>query len=306
MERPARRPAPSARRLTRRLAAALLITGAALIASACGGSGSAAPAPPSADRFDARRAFADLRMQVELGPRPAGSEASRELAERLVRRIPAGRFEDVPGGLRNVVGVVPGRGKPILIGAHYDTKDIPGFVGANDGAGGVAMVLELTRVLARDRRACQREMRVVFFDGEESPRGSSDFAADGLRGSRAYVAANPGGLRAMVLADFVADRDLSIPREATSTPALWNRLRRAAATAGALHVFPDRLGPGILDDHTPFLEQGTPAIDLIDFDYPHFHTARDTLDKVSARSLDLVGETLLVLLRRLRAETCRG
>ena len=149
-------------------------------------------------------------------------------------------------------------------------------------------------------------MRVVLFDGEESPRGSSDFAADGLRGSRAYVAAHPRGLRAMVLADFVADRDLSIPREASSTPALWNRLRRAAATAGALHVFPDRVGPGILDDHTPFLEQGTPAIDLIDFDYPHYHTTRDTLDKVSARSLDLVGETLLVLLRRLRAETCRA
>jgi hypothetical protein len=293
--------------MMRRLGVACLIVAAALIASACAGSsGSAAPSPPRADGFDARRAFADLRMQVELGPRPAGSEASRELAERLVRRIPAGRFEDVPGGLRNVVGTLPGRGKPILLGAHYDTKDIPGFVGANDGAGGVAVVLELTRVLSRERRACQREMRVVFFDGEESPRGSSDFAADGLRGSRAYVAAHPRGLRAMVLADFVADRDLSIPREATSTPALWDRLRRAAATAGALHVFPDRVGPGILDDHTPFLEQGTPAIDLIDFDYPHFHTTRDTLDKVSARSLDLVGETLLVLLRRLRAETCRG
>ena len=148
----------------------------------------------------------------------------------------------MPGGLRNVVGTLPGRGKPILLGAHYDTKDIPGFVGANDGAGGVAVVLELTRVLARDRRACQREMRVVFFDGEESPRGSSDFAADGLRGSRAYVAAHPRGLRAMVLADFVADRDLSIPREATSTPGSVE-LRAAAARAGALHVFPDPSGP---------------------------------------------------------------
>ncbi len=292
--------------MIRRLSTVCLVVAAALGAGACGSDdGSAAPAPPTADRFDARRAFADLRMQVELGPRPAGSAASRELAGRLVARLPEGGFEAVPGDLRNVVGRLPGRGKAIVLGAHYDTKDLPGFVGANDGAGGVAVVLELARVLAADRRACQREVRVVLFDGEESPRGSSDFAADGLRGSRAYLAAHPRGHRAMILVDFVADRDLSIPREASSNPALWGKLRRAAAAAGAAHVFPDRVGGGVLDDHTPFLERGVPAIDLIDFDYPYFHTPADSLERVSARSLDLVGETLVVLLRRLRAETCR-
>lgn len=292
----------------RRLSTVCLVLVAALATGACAsGAGSAAPAPaPDAGRFDAARAFADLRMQVELGPRPAGSPASRVLADRLRARLPQGRFEDVPGGLRNVVGGLPGRGKAILLAAHYDTKDLPGFVGANDGAGGVAVVLEVARALARDRRACQRELRVAFFDGEESPAGSDDFAADGLRGSRAYVAAHPHGLRAMVLADFVADRDLAIPREATSNAALWRRLRAAAARVGEERVFPDRTGPAILDDHTPFIARGVPSIDLIDFDFPAWHTTGDSLAAVSARSLDATGETLVVLLRRLRAETCRA
>lgn len=295
--------------MIRRLSTVVLVAAVALGAGGCGGddgSAAAATAPaPTVDRFDAARAFADLRMQVELGPRPAGSAASRELAGRLRARLPGGRFEDVPGGLRNVVGALPGRGKAVLLAAHYDTKDLPGFVGANDGAGGVAVVLEVARALARDRRSCQRELRVAFFDGEESPAGSTDFAADGLRGSRAYVAAHPRGLRAMVLADFVADRDLTIPREPTSNPALWDKLRAAAARVGVGRVFPDTTGPGVIDDHTPFLERGVPAIDLIDFDYPPFHTTRDDLSAVSARSLDATGETLVELLHRLRAETCR-
>lgn len=290
----------------RRLSAVCTVLAAALVTGACGsGAGSAAPAPvPTADRFDAARAFADLRMQVELGPRPAGSDASRALAEILRARLPEGAFEEVPGGLRNVVGRLPGRGKAVLLAAHYDTKDIPGFVGANDGAGGVAVVLEVTRALARDRRACQRELRVAFFDGEESPAGSDDFATDGLRGSRAYVAAHPRGLRAMVLADFVADRDLDLPREATSNPVLWQRMRAAAARVGVERVFPDRVGGAVLDDHSPFIARGIPAIDLIDFDFPAWHTARDDLGAVSARSLDATGEALVVLMRRLRAETC--
>ena len=108
----------------------------------------------------------------------------------------------------------------------------------------------------------------------------------------------------MVLVDFVADRDLSIPREAGSNRALWARLRAAASAVGADRVFPDRTGRTILDDHVPYMARGVPAIDLIDFDYPWFHTPEDTLDKVSPRSLDLVGETLVELLRRMSRASC--
>jgi glutaminyl-peptide cyclotransferase len=288
----------------RPLVPALLAAGL-LVLSGCAGGAGAPPPPPRADRFDAERAFADLRMQVRLGPRPAGSAPSRVLAERLRRALPRGRFEAVPGGLRNVVGSLPGRGGPILVGAHYDTKDIPGFVGANDGAGGVAVVLELSRALRAGQRACQRPIRFVMFDGEESPRGSTDFLADGLRGSTHHALTRGAGLRAVVIVDFVADRDLSLPREGSSHPGLWSRLRAAARAVGAQSVFPDAVGRTILDDHTPFLRRGIPAIDLIDWDYPHFHRRSDTLDKVSARSLDLVGEGLVVMLDRLRGETCR-
>ena len=287
------------------MGAALLVSAAL---SACAG-GAGAPADPSnaaVDRFDAPRAFADLRAQVALGPRPAGSAASRRLAERLRSRLPGGRFDPVPGGLRNVVGVLPGRGAPILVGAHYDTKDLPGFVGANDGASGTATALELARVLRAGRRACDREIRFVMFDGEESPAGSpdSDFLRDGLRGSKAYAAAHADELAAVVVIDFVGDRDLSIPRESGSSARLWRLLRDSARRVGAGEVFPSSKRGRILDDHLPFAERGVPAIDLIDFDYPHYHRRSDTLDKVSARSLDQVGESLVDMLRRLARQTC--
>ncbi|WP_217914806.1 M28 family metallopeptidase [Miltoncostaea marina] len=293
----------------RRLIAALLVAAAAALAGACGDGGASAAAtagPAATDRFDAGRAWADLRRQVAMGPRPAGSPASRRLAAYLRARLPRGRFEAVPGGLRNVVGALPGRGRPILVGAHYDTKDLPGFVGANDGAGGVAVVLEVARALRTGQRACQRPIRFVMFDGEESSRGSTDFLRDGMRGSRFHAAtARPLPLVAVIV-DFVADRDLSIPREATSDPRVWARLRRAAAAVGAARVFQGGTGAAVYDDHTPFLEAGVPAIDLIDFDYPHFHRRSDDLRAVSPRSLDAVGETLVELLRRMRADGCRA
>ena len=288
--------------MSRRVGPVAALALAIALTAGCGG-GSAAG---TGDRFDAQRAFRDLRAQVELGPRPAGSAASRLLAERLRREIPGGHFESVPGGLRNVVGRLPGRGKAILVGAHYDTKDIPGFVGANDGASGTATVLELSRVLRAGRRACDREIRFVFFDGEESPRGSDDFLRDGVRGSRAYAKAHARELSAMVLVDFVGDKHLSIPREASSDPALWQLLRAGAERAGTIRAFPGRVGLTVVDDHTPFQEAGVPSIDLIDFTYPHFHKPTDTLDKVSAASLDAAGEALVRMLRDLARRTCRA
>lgn len=264
-----------------------------------GEAGTAAPRP-SADRFDAARAWADLKAQVALGPRPAGSAASRRLAERLRRALPAGRFEAVPGGLRNVVGELPGRGPPIVLAAHHDSKDVKGFVGANDGASGTATVLELARALRRERaagRGGDRAVRFALFDGEESPRGVPDdrFLERGLRGSRAYARRHAGETGALVLLDFVGDRRLSLPREHGSDAALWRRLRAAAKAVGVLSAFPPRTVGEVYDDHSPFTRAGVPAIDLIDFDFPCFHRRCDDLGAVSPRSLDAVGETVLQL-----------
>ena len=195
----------------------------------------ARPSAPTVDRFDSAAAWRLLRAQVELGPRPAGSDASRQLARTLRERLPRGRYQQVPGGLRNVVGTVHGRERGyIVVGAHYDTKDIDGFVGANDGAAGTAVVTELARTI----RSPRHSIHFILFDGEESPRGSENFLRDGLRGSR-VAAARFGDARAMVLLDFVGDKRLSIPREAYSDELLWRKLRRAAKRVGAGRSFPN-------------------------------------------------------------------
>jgi glutaminyl-peptide cyclotransferase len=255
----------------------------------------AKPSTPTVDRFDSAAAWRLLRAQVELGPRPAGSDASRQLARTLRERLPRGRYQQVPGGLRNVVGTVHGRERGyIVVGAHYDTKDIDGFVGANDGASGTAVVTELARTVTRPRHT----IHFVLFDGEESPRGSENFRRDGLRGSR-VAAARFRSARAMVLLDFVGDKRLRIPREGYSVPELWKRLRAAARRVGVERSFPDANGGTVLDDHLPFLEEGVPAIDLIDFDFACYHRTCDDLSAVSERSLDATGETVLELIRGL-------
>src|SRR4051812_46109820 len=185
-----------------------------------GGHGGNATAP--VDRFDGPAAFGLVRMQLSYGPRPAGSAPSRRLAEKLRTLLPNGRFQPVPGGLRNVVGTVPGRdpSRTVVVGAHYDTKDAPGFLGANDGAGGTAAVVQFARQLRP--RTIGPTVQFVLFDGEESPRGvpDSQFLATGLRGSKVAASAF-GHAQAMILLDFVADKDLSIPREGTSDQQLW-------------------------------------------------------------------------------------
>jgi Zn-dependent M28 family amino/carboxypeptidase len=248
-------------------------------------------------RFDAARAMALAREQVALGPRPAGSAPSRRLAERMRPRLPSGRFEAVPGGLRNVVGSLPGRLPAVVIGAHYDTEaTIPGHVGANDGAAGTAAVVELARTLRGARRpAGAPALRFVLFDGEEEPKGSTDFYRDALRGSRAYVRAHARTTRLLVLLDYIANSGLTLPREANSDRALWRRMRAAAQRAGVGSVFTGGTGTALFDDHTPFLQRGIPAIDLIDFSYRYRDTTSDTLDKLSVRSLDAVGESVAEL-----------
>ncbi len=285
----------------------------------CGGVPSRPTVPPSARvpsrapaAFDARRAFADLRAQVALGPRPAGSAANLREALLIARRLRAAGVSGVrtQQPYLNVVGHIPGTTPgSVVIGAHDDTKEVPGFVGANDGASGVAVVLELARDLAP--RWHGPELDFVLFDAEESPGSSNSrgaFLRGGDRGSRQYVRYARSGvkgapalssIKAMVLFDLVGDCDLRIPLEANSNRGLYE-LFASAAGRGSPFVGSSE---GVLDDDTPFQQQGIPAVDLIDFHYgpgpapgAFFHTTKDNLSHVCASSLGAVGSAALAAL----------
>jgi hypothetical protein len=250
-------------------------------------------ATPTVDNFDADRAWKLLEDQVAIGPRPAGSPQLEQLADELKAQLPDGRFEAVEGGLQNIVGELPGKGKAIVLAAHYDTKELDGFVGANDGAGGTAAVVEIARVMkGMERPKDAPPIRFVFFDGEEAT-DDADFYGTGVRGSKAYADKHAKKIKQLVLLDFIADKDLSIPREESSDEAMWAELRAAAGRVGAESVFPDETAGAVLDDHTPFLRKGIPSIDLIDFDFPCWHQTCDDITAVSKESLDLSGETVL-------------
>ena len=250
-----------------------------------------------------------MQRQVDVGQRPAGSPQLRRLAEQLRPMLPGGTFEPFPStgpqrGLRNIVGVLPGRAPAILIGAHYDSEYHPkGFVGANDSAAGTAGVIELARTLPSELPKDHREIRFVLFDGEEDPPGCSDrdFQFCALRGSRAYAASHRGQTGKMILLDYIANKGARIPREGNSTPALWEQLRRAAQQVGAEEIFPAGTQGPVLDDQIPFLEQAVPSIDLIDFSYPYADTVQDTPDKLDPAVFDAVGETVAQLVIDLNA-----
>ena len=287
------------------IGAALALVATALVLALRGGADDrerAAVAAPRIDRFDSGRAWAELERQVELGPRPAGSRTLRRLALRLRRELPGGSFERVPGHsrLRNVVGRLPGAKPAIVVAAHYDTKRLPGFVGANDGAAGTAAVLELARALARtERPPGAPRLRFVLFDGEEATDDSRPFTDTGLRGSTAYARRHGREIGALILLDFIAAKNLSIQREGNSDRRLWGRLRAAARAVGAGAAFPAGSRDAITDDHVPFVARGVPAIDLIQWPYECFHERCDDLGAVSERSLDLTGESVLQLVRTL-------
>lgn len=287
----------------------------AVAGSAWAGCGEESSDPPATDRFDAVRAFEDLRAQVAFGPRPAGSAANRRQAAFLARRLRGAGVRDVqiqrPN--RNVVGTIPGsEGDSILLAAHHDTKDLPGFVGANDGASGVAVMLELARALPRRVRG--PSVHIALFDAEEA-RDDRPFADDGTRGSRQYVSyarrSERSGravqgtpplseIQTMILFDMVGDCDLRIPLEGNSDPELYRDIALQAGDEDS--PFGGTTGP-ILDDHIPFKEAGIPAVDLIDFEFgpgpspgEWWHTTEDGLDKVCPESLDAVGEAVLGVL----------
>lgn len=285
----------------------LAIVSACMLAG-CGGDSTAETAE-AGGQFDSDAAWGLVERQVEFGQRPAGSPQLRRLANELRPLLPGGRFEAIPGepGLRNVVGVLPGREPALVLGAHYDTLVKPiGFVGANNGAAGAAVVIAAARALQRIPAGSDpREIRFVLFDGEEPaagvPEEVEDFYQEGLRGSRAYVAAHPGETEAMILLDYVGGKGLQLSREGSSTPWLWERLVDAADEVGAGRFFSRGAGPTILDDHTPFLRSRAAAVDLIDWNYPG-HDLRDGLDLMSRQSLDGVGETVVQLLDEMRSE----
>ena len=280
-----------------------LVTGAILLLSTGDGEAKPAAVPkPKVDRFDAARAYSLAARQVALGPRPPLSAAQRKAAVFLRAGLPAGRYESVPNGLRNIVGSLPGRMPAILVVAHYDTTDEPGYLGANNSAAAVGAVVELARDLRASRRRGDRAVRFLLTDGEEAPRpfDGSDFYDKALRGSRAYVAAHAREIKQVVLLDFVGNRKLRLRRDLSSDPQLWARLQAAARRVGVARVFPSGTQGTVLDDHTPFLRAGIPAIDLIDFDYPCWQKPCDTMKQVSRASIDAAGEAVLELVQELK------
>ncbi len=257
----------------------------------------AAAAAAKIDRFKADRAWKMLEYQVKLGPRPAGSEKSKQLAAYIEKRLPNAHIEKLPGGLQNVVGKIPGKGKPIVLAAHYDTKDIPDFVGANDGAGGTAQMLEIARVLEKIKRSKNASpIWFVAFDGEEAT-DDADFYGTGLRGSKPFAKKYAKKIKELVLLDFVANKQLASPYEASSNAEMWADLREAAERVGSDSAFPDTQQGVVEDDHTPFIKRGVPAIDLIDFNFPCWHKPCDDLTAVSKSSLDKSGEAVFEFLR---------
>ena len=280
----------------------VLLACVALVAG-CGSAASGRSGSGQTVHFDTRAAMNLVRMQVRFGPRPAGSHASRRLARRLRAALPNGRFQRVPGGLTNVLGSVVGRNprRVVVVGAHYDTKGIPGYLGAVDGASGTAVAVQIAHSI-RPRELLPTVV-FVLFDGEESPPGPPETAADfvrrGLRGSK-VAALSLREAEAMILLDLVGVRKLRISRDPPSDKGLWSRLREAASHAGAGRAFPDRtLDAVFYDDNYPFARAGVPTADLIDFDFGCWHRLCDGLSQVSPRSLGQSGRAVIALLHTL-------
>ncbi len=268
---------------------------------------SAAPPAPK-PLFDGGKAYEHLRQIVSFGPRPSGSSALAETRRYITRELSAIGVQpqeqsfdpETPNGRLHMVNlIVTFKGRQsdrILIAGHYDTKLFREFrfVGASDGGSSAAFLIELARILSKRRNLYTIEL--VWLDGEEAVR--REWAdQDHTYGSRHYVEqarqkATLASLRAMILVDMIGDRDLTIQRETNSTTWLTDAIWTAARSLGHDDAFLD----GSLrteDDHIPFLEAGVPSVDIIDFNYPAWHTENDTLDQVSARSLETVGNVLL-------------
>lgn len=269
--------------------------------------------PVKSGKFQGERAFQDVETQLGFGPRYPGTEGHRQVQRWIQQELEeAGWTVAVQDGIqdgqqvRNLIAIRDHAPGYLLLGAHYDTREFadqdpdPGdeqepVPGANDGASGVAVLLELARVMPAGDLP---PVRLVFFDAEDGGRIQGQ---DWILGSRYYAETMEEAPDAVVILDMIGDRDLNIYREKTSTDWLVDQIWTAARDLGHEEIFINQEKYSILDDHTPFLEAGVPAVDVIDFDYPYWHTTEDSLDKVSAESLQVIGETILSWLERYQA-----
>ena len=285
-----------------------LLAATAVLFAACGADAQNRSATAPRTGFESNRAWTDLERQVAFGPRPSGSaplaacrayiESQLKAAGITFREQPFDAM--TPAGIihmTNVVGTIPGR-RPerIALATHYDTKRFAEFtfVGASDAASSTAAVLELARVLKN--RQNEFTIELLFLDGEEAVN-TEWRDPDNTYGSKYYVraarqAGTLGGLKTLILLDMVGDRDLDIRADSNSARWLNSIVWSSAARLGYTSTFiPEDFT--VEDDHLPFVEAGVPSVDIIDLDYPQWHTAQDDLDHVSARSLQIVGDVVL-------------
>jgi Zn-dependent M28 family amino/carboxypeptidase len=262
--------------------------------------------------FDGELALQHAARQMEIGERPTGSPGSKATGDYIIAQLEAAGWEVeeqtfIYGGVlaRNIIGRIEpsprkGEGPVVIIGAHYDTRrradrdpqdpSLP-VPGANDGASGVAVLLELARALDKDKLTHQ--VWLAFFDAEDN--GGLD-GWDWIVGSSYMAQHLTITPEYVIIVDMIGDADQQIYRELNSDPKLSDRIWNLAAELGYSEQFINSTKHSMIDDHTPFIRRGITAVDLIDFDYPYWHTSADTLDKISPLSLGRVGRVLETLL----------
>jgi Zn-dependent M28 family amino/carboxypeptidase len=264
--------------------------------------------PGSAQPFNEDRAWQDVLAQMDMGPRTPGSTAHQQVIsyikselEKTGWKVEIQQTERMGHPIQNIIAK-RGSGSPwVLFGAHYDSRFVADHdpvaanqtlpvPGANDGASGVAVLLEMARVLPKNT---DKQVWLVFFDAEDQGRIEG---WDWILGSRAFAESLSAKPDAVVVVDMIGDTDLNIFREKTSNKAITDAIWKTAEDLGYAGQFINEEKYSILDDHLPFLELGIPAVDIIDFDYPFWHTLADTQENISSQSLAIVGNTLLVWL----------
>lgn len=266
--------------------------------------------------FSGTAALEFTRKAVAFGPRPPGSPANLKLQAYIEAQLKALHCQvsfdaftaDTPEGrvpMRNIIATFPGgTGRAVVVTGHFDSKPMPKFLGANDAGSSTGFLLELARVVNAMSHA--DDITLVFFDGEEAYGEWSD--TNGIYGSRHLAErwSKEGKLariKALINVDMIGDKDLGIIQEGNSSPVLLKQVWQTAHDLGYGKYFLDT-GWATEDDHLPFLKKGVNALDLIDFDYgprnEYWHTAQDTMDKLSAHSLDVVGNVVVAVLRKLQ------